>query len=202
VTHDPHLLPEGLPVPHDDGAARHLRGARVAAIRLACTDGRVLALDERVHGPTVLFFYPRTGIPGQAPNRGFAGEDWDEIPGARGCTPQNCAFRDTYQESAALGVEVYGVSTQTTAHQEAFRGRNHVPFHYLSDAELELTRAMSLPTFEFPIESGGPNTLLRRMSWFVMGERIELVRYPVFPPHEDAPRMLEWLRANLASFVR
>jgi peroxiredoxin len=119
--------------------------------------------------------------------------DWDEIPGARGCTPQNCAFRNVYSEFVELGVAVFGVSTQTTAFQADFKARNHVPFDYLSDCELQRVSALHLPTFELPVESGGPNPLIKRMAWFVEHGRIAHVWYPVFPPHERAARVLEWL---------
>ncbi len=194
VTHNPNELPPGLPMPLDDGGADHLVGARLPPITLSG-----VLLSELVK-PTVLFFYPRTGVPGQPPNLGFNGEDWDEIPGARGCTPQSCGFRDTYSEFAELGVEVFGVSTQSAEFQAEFRARNHVPFSYLSDSSLALVHAMQLPTFEFPIESGGPNTLMKRMSWFVVDGRIEQVWYPVFPPNENAARVLDWLRVQLPFF--
>lgn len=195
-----HQLPSNLPAPEDDGAARHLIGARVPDISLAATDGRVHSLPELTALPTVLFFYPRTGVPGEASNFGLAGEDWDAIPGARGCTPQSCGFRDNFKAFEELGVRVFGVSTQTTEFQRAFRERNHIPFHYLSDAKLELVRAMRLPTFEFPVESGGPNTLIRRMSWFVYQERVEQVWYPVFPPDQNAAKVLAWLGEQLEAF--
>ncbi len=199
-SHDPHQLPEGLPVPTDDGAAAHLRGGLLPDLRLPSTRGERIALAE-LKAPTVLFFYPRTGVPGQPPNRGFRGEDWDEIPGARGCTPQSCGFRDAHADFAALGVSLFGLSTQTTDFQAEFKQRNHVPFEFLSDSELQLVRALRLPTFEFPVESGGPNTLIKRMSWFVLEGRIEHVWYPIFPPNENAPRVLEWLRVQLAYFT-
>jgi len=192
MAHDPYQLPAGLPVPVDDGAAAHLLGARLPAVALACTDGSRVRLAELLE-PTLLFFYPRTGLPGQAPALGYGGEQWDEIPGARGCTPQSCAFRDTYAQFRALGVRVYGVSTQTSSFQAEFKRRNHVPFDYLSDADLILVRAMRLPSFEFPVESGGPSTLIRRMSISLHEGRIDQVLYPVFPPQENASRVLAWL---------
>jgi peroxiredoxin len=198
--HDPQLLPPNLPAPVDDGRARHLSGARLPKLNLRATSGATIDLQMLTERPTVLFFYPRTGVPGQPPNLGFAGESWDEIPGARGCTPQNCAFRDLYAEFASLGVQVFGVSTQTIEHQSAFKARNHVPFEYLSDAGLFLVTALSLPTFEFPVESGGPNTLIARMSCFANRGRIEKVWYPVFPPNEDASRVLSWLESHLPLF--
>lgn len=182
----------------DDGACDHLARDpynRLPAVELPCTDGTRINLAA-LSGPTVLFFYPRTGVPGQPPNRGFHDEVWDSIPGARGCTPQSCSFRDRHADFAALGVRVLGVSTNTTAHQCEFKSRQHIPFEFLSDSELNLTRALALPTFEFPVESGGPNTLLRRFSLFADRGRIVKVWYPVFPPADNAARVLHWIRAR------
>lgn len=210
---DPRTLPPGLPVPEDDGAALHLRGAALPGLELPATSGgvvglgRVRGLEARAAVGTVYFFYPRTGIPGQPPNLGFRGEVWDSIPGARGCTPQSCGFRDLYSEFRALGVEVYGVSTNTTEHQREFKARNHVPFEFLSDSDLRLVRAMRLPTFEFPVESGGPDTLIRRMAWYVEPDgtgvpRIVKVWYPVFPPDQNAAAVLAWLKRRAAITIR
>lgn len=186
---DVYTLPRDLPVPVDDGAADHLRGAVVPSLVLGATSGAAVSLAALASGPAVLFFYPRTGEQGKS-----AGPEWDLIPGARGCTPQSCGFRDLHGEFRALGVTVAGVSTQTTAYQREFVERNHVPFALLSDADLALTRALRLPTFEFPVTSGGPTTLLRRMSWFLEGGRIARVWYPVFPPDRNAETVLAWLR--------
>jgi peroxiredoxin len=194
-------LPAGLPVPADDGAADHLRGAPLADLTMESTSGERVRLADLTE-PAVLFFYPRTGVPDQHLGAGFRGEAWDAIPGARGCTPQNCGFRDAYGDFAAMGVAVYGVSTQTTAFQQEFKLRNGTPFDYLSDDRLALVRAMQLPAFEFPVRSGGPTTLIKRMSWFVTGGRIEHVWYPVFPPNENAALVLEWLRARGVSAAR
>lgn len=197
MTHDPTKLPPGLPVPSDDGACLHLPRTALPALALPTTAGGNVSLAHLAK-PTVLFFYPRTGVPGQAPSLGFHGEEWDSIPGARGCTPQSCGFRDLHSQFVARGVEVFGVSTNTVDHQSEFKARNHVPFDFLSDVDLALTRAMRLPTFEFPVESGGPDTLIQRMAWFVERDaastvRIRRVWYPVFPPHENAARVLAWL---------
>jgi peroxiredoxin len=194
--HDPSILPAGLPVPVDDGAARHLVGAALADVTLVSTSGTPVRLAE-LAGPTVLFFYPRTGVPGQPPNLGFAGESWDTIPGARGCTPQSCGFRDQHDAFVRQGVQVLGVSTQRTDFHRELRERLHVAYDFLSDSELALTRAMRLPTFEFPVESGGPNTLMRRMSWLVLDGRIEQLWYPVFPPGENAARVLAFVERAL-----
>jgi peroxiredoxin len=188
-----YTLPPDLPVPVDDGAADHLRGAAIPAVVLPSTAGTSVDLRVLAATPGVLFFYPRTGEAGIP-----AGPEWDLIPGARGCTPQSCGFRDLHGEFSARGVSVVGVSTQTTAHQREFVERNHVPFPLLSDAELVLTRAARLPTFEFPVRSGGPSTLIKRMAWYVEAGRIVHVWYPVFPPDRNAATVLAWLRARSA----
>jgi peroxiredoxin len=186
---DLHTLPPNLPPPVDDGACDHLAGARVPSVRLQSTAGRWVDLAEIAERPAVLFFYPRTGEPGRA-----AGPEWDAIPGARGCTPQSCGFRDLHREFVTRGVSVFGVSTQAPAYQREFGERNHVPFEILSDRDLALTRALRLPTFEYPIEHGGPTTLIKRMAWYVERGRIERIWYPVFPPDRNAGTVLEWLR--------
>lgn len=169
-------------------------------LELPTTAGGTRNLRElATHGghKVVLFFYPRTGIPGEPPAL-RDGLQWDQLPGARGCTPQSCGFRDLYAEFKAKGIDVYGVSTSTPEHQLEFVRRNHIPFEMLSDHRLEFTRAMKLPTFEWPVESGGPSTLIRRMAWYVerytSGEcRIQKVWYPVFPPDRCALTVHEWL---------
>jgi peroxiredoxin len=186
-----YTLPPDLPAPADDGACDHLPGARVPSVRLQSTAGRWVDLGEIAEHAAVLFFYPRTGEPGRA-----AGPDWDAIAGARGCTPQSCGFRDLHREFIRRGVAVFGVSTQDTAYQREFVERNHVSFELLSDRELALTRVLRLPTFEYPVERGGPTTLIKRMAWYVDRGRIEKVWYPVFPPDRNAATVLEWLEAR------
>jgi peroxiredoxin len=189
----PYIVPPGLPVPVDDGACGHLRAMRVPAVALRSTSGADVNLADIAREPAVLFFFPRTGVPGQP-----ASDDWDLIPGARGCTPQSCGFRDLHDEFRALGVKVYGLSTSTPAHQLEFVTRNHVPYEMLSDERMDLVRVMRLPTFEHPVESGGPSTLIRRMAWFVDNGRIQRVWYPVFPPDQCAAVVLQWLRERPA----
>ncbi len=188
-----HQLPAGLPVPVDDGTTAHLPGAAVPAIVLPATSGQGVALDAWASAPGVLFFYPRTGEIGRSP-----GPEWDAVPGARGCTPQSCAFRDLHGEFRARGVRIAAVSTQDTDYQREFVERNHIPFEILSDARLALTRALALPTFEFPVTGGGPTTLIKRMAWYVEGGRIAKVWYPVFPPDKNAETVLAWLDASRA----
>jgi peroxiredoxin len=183
VLHDPNVLPADLPAPRDDGAARHLPGLRLPGIALAATDGAMVDLSK-LKGRTIVYAYPRTGRPGQALPTG-----WDAIPGARGCTPQSCGFRDHFQELRRLGVAaVYGLSTQDTAYQREVAERLHLPFAILSDADLRLTRAMRLPTFEVD-----GMTLLRRMAWVIDDGVVSHVFYPVFPPDRSASDVVGWL---------
>jgi peroxiredoxin len=183
VPEDAHTLPPGLPAPVDDGAADHLPGAAVPHVALPATAGAPVRLDRPGSRPrTVVYAYPRAGEP-PVP-------DWDLIPGARGCTPQACAFRDHHAELAAAGAEVYGLSTQASAEQRELAERLHLPFVLLSDAGLALTRALRLPTFQ-----AGGLTLLRRLTLVLRGGRVEHVFYPVFPPDRHAAEVLAWLRA-------
>lgn len=181
--HDPNILPEDLPVPEDDGAADHLPGAAVPSIALAATDGGTVDLSA-LPDTTVVYIYPRTGRPGQKLPTG-----WDSIPGARGCTPQSCGFRDHFAELKAAGANaVYGVSTQSSDYQREARDRLNLPFELLSDERLELARALRLPTFE-----ADGMTLLKRMAVIVRDGRIAHVVYPVFPPDRNAEDVLAWL---------
>ena len=179
-------LPAGLPVPTDDGAAAHLTGMKLPSLPLMATTGGVIDLSAQ-RGRTVVFAYPRTGRPGEAPLT----PDWDAIPGARGCTPHTCAFRDLYQEFQSLGCAVYGLSTQDTAYQREMTERLHVPFPVLSDAKLELTRALRLPTFTVAGE-----VLLKRLAWVADDGCISHAFYPVFPPDKNAEEVLGWLRGK------
>lgn len=182
-------LPEGLPVPEDDGGADHLAGARVPELQLQSTGGSAVALSEAAAGTLVLYVYPRTGIPGQPLLPG-----WDEIPGARGCTPQNCAFRDLSSELAETGAVVHGLSSQSLDDQKAFAEANEMPYRLLNDSALGLARpldegGLGLPTFE---TSG--LRLFKRLTLIARAGTIEHVIYPVFPPGSDAPAVLELLR--------
>jgi peroxiredoxin len=185
VLHDPTQLPEDLPEPHDDGAARHLTGAKLPSIALEATDGSKVDLAA-LAGRSVVYIYPRTGRPGQPTPTG-----WDAIPGARGCTPQSCGFRDHFADLQRLGVkQLYGLSTQTTAYQREAVERLHLPFAILSDAALVLTRALNLPTFTVD-----GMTLIRRMAWVIDDGVITHVFYPVFPPDKSAEEVVSWLSA-------
>jgi peroxiredoxin len=184
---DPLNLPSDLPVPQDDGAARHLDGARWAHLALQATDGSAVDLS-RLPGRSVVYVYPRTGRPGVAPPDG-----WDAIPGARGCTPQSCGFRDHFQELRSLGVaRVYGLSTQDSDYQREAAERLHLPFPVLSDAGLELQHALRLPTFQ-----AGGMTLLKRMVMIVDDGVIAHVFYPVFPPDRSAEDVVAWIENRI-----
>jgi peroxiredoxin len=185
-THDPNVLPADLPVPEDDGAARHLAGMRLPSLALAATDGGQVDL-AKLAGRTVVYIYPRTGRPGVA-----LPEGWDVIAGARGCTPQSCSFRDHFAELKSLGVShLFGLSTQDTDYQREAVDRLHLPFQILSDAGLRLARALSLPTFEV-----AGMTLLKRMVLIIDDGVIAKAFYPVFPPDGSAAAVAGWLRES------
>jgi peroxiredoxin len=184
-------LPPDLPRPVDDGAADHLKGLLVPGIALRSTSNRMIDLSQRTAPYTVVYCYPMTGVPGKP-----LPEGWDLIPGARGCTPQSCGFRDHHQELAALGAEVFGLSTQSTAYQQEMAVRLHLPFDVLSDEHFELTNALRLPTFEVD-----GMRLLRRLTLIICNHRIEHVFYPVFPPDQSAEEVLRWLKERAGSLV-
>jgi len=183
---DYRTLPPDLPVPVDDGAADHLPGLSVPHVRLPATTGGLIDLGEAASGPgrLVVYVYPRTGTPGQALPPG-----WDDIPGARGCTPESCAFRDLRAEFEAHGASLMGLSAQSPADQREFAERERIPYPVLSDAALELARTeLRLPTFD---ASG--LLLYRRLTFVARDGRIEKVFYPVFPPDRHASEVLAWL---------
>jgi peroxiredoxin len=184
--HDPNFLPSDIPAPRDDGAARHLTGMKLPDIALPATSGHDVNLSN-LTGRIVLYVYPRTGVPGVDLPPG-----WNEIPGARGCTPQSCGFRDHFAELKGLGVaQLYGLSTQDSDYQREAAERLHLPFAILSDAGLRLTRALDLPTFT---TSG--MTLLKRMALVIDDGTIAKVFYPVFPPDKNAEEVVAWLRGD------
>jgi peroxiredoxin len=178
-------LPPDLPVPEDDGAADHLPGLEMPTVSLPSTLGAEVDLAAAAAGPgwLVVYVYPRTGKPGEPLIEG-----WDEIPGARGCTPQNAAFRDHVTDFAALGATLLGVSAQSPEDQAEFAARETIPYPLLSDAGLELARALRLPTFE-----AGDLTLYKRVTLVARAGTIEHAFYPVFPPDQNAADVLEWL---------
>ena len=186
IVNDLLTLPEDLPVPIDDGACDHLEGMRFPSLALPATDGTRVDLST-LPGLSAVFVYPRTGQPGVPPLI----PNWNEVPGARGCTPQACGYRDLSTEFAALGCRIFGLSTQTTDYQRELVARLGLPFPVLSDAKLELVRALSLPTFD-----AAGQALIKRMAWVIEDGRIVKVWYPVFPPDENAAQVMDWLRAH------
>ena len=200
-------LPADLPVPVDDGAADHLPGLRVPPLRLASTAGRLVDVGALGPGRTVLYLYPMTG----RPDRPVPGA-WDAIPGARGCTPESCGFRDHARALEDLGATIFGVSAQTTEDQREAAERLQLSFELLSDRRLELASALRLPTFQVPAdlalvlglrtkatsgderEGEQPVTLLKRLTMVMREGQIERVFYPVFPPDRHAGEVLRWLQ--------
>jgi peroxiredoxin len=184
---DVYLLPGDLPVPEDDGACDHLPGARIPALSLAASTGGELDLAElAAQGRSVLFIYPRTGKPGVPLPPG-----WDLIPGARGCTPQSCAFRDLHGEFETRDVRVTGLSAQPPDEQLEFATRVHLRFPLLSDEGLEISNELGLPTVE---AAGIP--LYKRVTLVIRDGEIVKVFYPVFPPDRNAAEVLAWLDAR------
>jgi peroxiredoxin len=175
-------LPKNLPAPDDDGACKHLTGMTLPSIALASTGGRTVDLAS-LRGRTVVYCYPRTGRPEREPPAG-----WNHIPGARGCTPQSCAFRDHHRELKERGAGVFGLSAQDTAYQREAVERLHLPFELLSDAGLAFARTLRLPTFEI-----ASMTLIKRLTLIILDGTVEKVFYPVFPPDENAREVVRWL---------
>ncbi len=176
-----------IPAPEDDGAASHLKGMSIPPVALHATDGSMTTLAAQ-KGRVVVFGYPRTGEPGKI----ALVDDWDMIPGARGCTPQTCSFRDLFGELKAAGASaVFGLSTQSPEYQKAMTDRLHVPFPVLSDDKLELSKALNLPTMDV-----AGLTMIKRLALIVDDGRISHVFYPVFPPDQNAADVLAWLQAN------
>jgi peroxiredoxin len=183
-----HEVPQGLPVPTDDGACDHLPGMRLPSVSLMSTAADQVDLSA-LTGTTIVYCYPLTGRPDQNLPPG-----WDDIPGARGCTPQSCAFRDHHAELRELGARVFGLSTQDTAYQREASGRLHLPFLLLSDEKREFARALELPTFE-----AEGMTLIKRLTLVIEEGEILKVFYPVFPPGKNAQEVADWLSERTAS---
>lgn len=181
------ILPDNLPAPADDHLAAHLAEAVIPNIALLSTSGSPVDLAA-ASGRTVVYIYPRTAIPGEPVF------EWNSIPGARGCTPQSCAFRDHYTELKTLGAEVFGLSVQSTAHQAEAAERLHLPFALLSDENRAFANALNLPRFE-----GAGDILLKRLTLIIRDGVIEHVFYPVFPPDKNAGEVVAWLKANPVS---
>ena len=176
-----------IPAPTDDGGAAHLNGMKIPSVSLVATDDTAVDLSQ-LSGRTVVFAYPRTGEPGKV----SLVDDWDMIPGARGCTPQTCSFRDLFAELKAAGANhVFGLSTQSNEYQAEMAARLHLPFPVLSDEKLKFSEALQLPTMEV-----AGLTLIKRLALIVDDGRITHVLYPVFPPDRNAGDVLEWLKEN------
>ncbi len=180
-------LPADLPVPVDDGACDHLPGTVLPLVPLMSTSGPFVVLAD-IPGRVIVYCYPRTGRPDEDPPPG-----WNQIPGARGCTPQSCAFREVHGQLKALGVRLYGLSTQETDDQREAVARLHLPFDLLSDSALAFTKALQLPTFEI-----ASTTFIKRLTLVVAGGQIEKVFYPVFRPDANAGEVVEWLLSKEA----
>jgi peroxiredoxin len=183
-------LPDDLPAPEDDGAADHLRGAAVPRVSLPATRGGEVDLPELAEDLLVAYVYPRTGVPGEP-----LPEGWDDIPGARGCTPQSCSYRDNLAAFERHGARLVGISAQSEAEQAEFAAREHIPYPLLADPGLRLAAALGLPTFEVEI-AGGPVTLYKRLTFVAEGGVIAKAFYPVFPPDRDAADVLAWLASR------
>lgn len=178
-------LPDNLPVPIDDGACAHLLGTRIPSVSLSTATAEMIDLGA-LPGTMVVYFYPMIGRPDSPPMRG-----WNEIPGARGCTPQSCAFRDHHAELTDLGAKVFGVSAQPIEDQREAKARLQLPFDLLNDRQLVLTRAMQLPTFEY-----NKARLIKRLTIVAIDGVIRKVFYPVFPPDRNAEDVIGWLKAG------
>lgn len=176
-------LPADLPIPQDDGSTNHLRGMKLPNVSLNATNGKTINLGE-IKGKLVIYCYPMTGQPNVDLPDG-----WDQIPGARGCTPQSCSFRDHYQELQALGAEVVGLSVQTTEYQKEMVDRLHLPFLVVSDAHYKFQKALNMPTF---ITAG--MILLKRVTLIVNNGVIEAVHYPIFPSDSDPAWIINYLK--------
>lgn len=182
-------LPTDLPIPQDDGACDHLRGLTLPSIALQATSGTTIDLSKEKSSWVVVYCYPRTGRSGHELPGGA--DAWNAIPGARGCSPQSCAYRDHHAELKALGASVYGLSTQDTAYQSEAVDRLQLPFPLLSDAQLVLAKALQLPTFTF-----AGLDLIKRLTLIIRAGRIEEVFYPVFPSNADAEHVIAWLASR------
>ena len=178
-------LPPDLPVPQDDGSTNHLKGMKLPNVSLIATNGKTINLGD-IKGKLVIYCYPMTGQPNVALPDG-----WDQIPGARGCTPQSCSFRDHYQELQALGAELVGLSVQTTEYQKEMADRLHLPFPVVSDVNYQFQKALNMPTFA---TSG--MILLKRVTLIANHGVIEAVHYPIFPSDSDPAWVIDYLKSH------
>jgi peroxiredoxin len=178
-------LPAGLPVPVDDGSAAHLQGMHFPGLEFEATSGKKINLST-IQGRLVIYIYPLTGQPNVALPAG-----WDEIPGARGCTPQACDFSHHHQQLQSLNATVFGLSSQTTDYQAELKSRLHLPFDLLSDSNFQLKQALNLPSFK-----AGDLLLYKRLTLIAEAQVIQKVFYPVFPPNQHAAQVIDWLRTH------
>jgi peroxiredoxin len=177
-------LPDDLPTPKDDGACNHLTGIKFPQIELICTNERSINPGKQA-GYSVIYIYPMTG----QPNVSLA-EGWDSIPGARGCTPQSCSFRDSHND-LKKHTTIYGLSSQNTAYQQEAKSRLQLPFELISDSDFLLKKALSLPTFIFDgIER------YKRLTLIIQNNVIKKIFYPVFPPDKNAENILNWFESQ------
>ncbi len=180
-----YAIPPGLPIPQDDGSTDHLKGLRLPTVSLKATDGSTVSFGN-ISNRWVIYCYPMTGQPNIALPDG-----WDQIPGARGCTPQSCSFRDHYQELQALGAEVVGLSVQTTEYQKEMVDRLHLPFPVVSDSDYQFQKALKMPTF-----IAGGMRLLKRVTLIANHGVIEAVHYPIFPSDSDPGWVIDYLKRH------
>ncbi len=178
-------LPRDLPVPQDDGSTNHLKGMKLPNVSLIGTNGKTVNFGD-IKGKLVIYCYPMTGQPNVALPDG-----WDQIPGARGCTPQSCSFRDHYQELQALGAEVVGLSVQTAEYQKEMADRLHLSFPVVSDVNYQFQKALNMPTF---VAAG--MTLLKRVTLITSNGVIEAVHYPIFPSDSDPSWVIDYLNSH------
>ena len=182
---DINRLPTDLPIPQDDGSTNHLKGMRLPNVSLNGTNGQAINLGN-IKSKLVIYCYPMTGQPNVALPDG-----WDQIPGARGCTPQSCSFRDLYQELQALGAEVVGLSVQSTEYQKEMVDRLHLPFPVVSDVNYQFQKALNMPTF---VAAG--MTLLKRVTLIANNGVIDAVHYPIFPSDSDPAWVIDYLKSH------
>jgi len=175
-----------LAIPIDDGKCDHLFNMTLPQLSLLSTSNNTIDLSK-LEGLTVFYFYPRMGRPDIETPAG-----WGDIPGASGCTPQTCSFKDQHEDFSRLEVDVYGVSTQASSYQKEAVDRLSLPFDILSDEDLNLTEMLNLPTFE--VEGV---ILTKRVTLICQDSKIIKVFYPVYPPKENAQEVIVYIKNNL-----
>lgn len=187
------VLPPNLPVPEDDGACAHLTGRDLPALTLESSSGKSVDLSQ-IKGWVVIYIYPMSGA-----DNSILPDNWDAIPGARGCTPQSCSFRNHYQELKSLGAEVFGLATQSPNYLQSEVERIHLPYELLSDQHLFFQKALSLPLMEIKVAG---MDLLKRVTLICCNGKIVHVFYPVFPPDKNVDQVIAWLAANSENGVK